>query len=176
MSRDVIEIAGVRWAQDANGRYSKLAAVLMRPGDGSQSHGQWGACCAHKNAGMSKPSRKTSGVVVAEKVVGLVVGQFKQTGVGRVPTKTEAEYARAYLAGKDARYEAITFRLANGHRYTPDWSYWDDGALVCVEVKGSYRLGSYQRARLAFDQARIEFPAVRFVWAEKQKDHNWKKW
>jgi hypothetical protein len=93
------------------------------------------------------------------------------------PTKTEAEYARLYLAGTDARFEALTFRFANGHRYTPDWSYRDNGdsgRLVCVEVKGSYRLGSYQRARLAFDQAAIEWPAVRWIWAERRKDGSWR--
>lgn len=89
------------------------------------------------------------------------------------PTKTEAEFARCYLVGKGARFEVLTFRFANGHRYTPDWVYVEAGRLVCVEVKGSYRLGSYQRARLAFDQAVIEWPGVRWVWAERCKDETW---
>lgn len=91
------------------------------------------------------------------------------------PTKTEAEYARLHLAGKGARFEALVFRFANGHRYTPDWSYIEDGRLVCIEVKGSFRLGSYQRARLAFDQAAVEWPGVRWVWAERRKDGSWRK-
>ena len=90
------------------------------------------------------------------------------------PTKTELDYARIYLAGLNARYEAITLRLDNGHRYTPDWVYWQDGQLCCVEVKGSYRLGSYQRARLAFDQARLDFPDINFTWAERKTDGGWK--
>ena len=91
----------------------------------------------------------------------------------RHQTKTESEYARLYLSGKNPVYEALTFRLANGHRYTPDWVYWHDGRLHCVEVKGGYRLGSYQRARLAFDQAAIEWPTITWIWAEK-RDGEWK--
>jgi len=89
------------------------------------------------------------------------------------PTKTEQDYARTYLAGVGARYEALTFKLANGHRYTPDWTWWGNDRLYAVEVKGSYRLGSYQRARLAFDQARIEFPHITWIWAEKKQDKTW---
>ena len=84
-----------------------------------------------------------------------------------VPNKTEAAYRARHLVGKDARYEALTFRMANGHRYTPDWVVMDGGRPVeCHEVKGSYRLGSYQRARLAFDQARVEYPGIVWVWGE----------
>lgn len=93
----------------------------------------------------------------------------------RHPTKTESEYARLYLAGKTPLYEALTFRLANGHRYTTDWVYVDGaGRLVCVEVKGAYKLGSYQRARMAFDQAAIEWPMIKWVWAEK-RDGGWQQ-
>jgi hypothetical protein len=103
------------------------------------------------------------------------VRQRARKGRGE-PNKTEAEYARLYLAGMGARFEALTFRFANGHRYTPDWCYreaGESGRLVCVEVKGSYRLGSYQRARLAFDQAVVEWPVIRWVWAERRKDGSW---
>jgi len=86
----------------------------------------------------------------------------------RVPNKTELEYQRFYLRGKDARYEALTFRMANGHRYTPDWVVFNDaGKIECHEVKGGYALGSEQRARLAFDQAKVEFPWIVWVWAKK---------
>lgn len=37
----------------------------------------------------------------------------------------------------------------------------------------STRLGSYQRARMAFDQACIDFPWVRWSWTEKQDDGTW---
>ena len=89
------------------------------------------------------------------------------------PTKTEME-ARRMHCPQDARFEAVTFRMSNGHRYTPDWIWWQDGRLHCLEAKGSYKLGSYQRARLAFDQAKVEFTDVRWIWAERRKDGSWK--
>jgi hypothetical protein len=74
------------------------------------------------------------------------------------------------LRGTDARYEAITFRLANGHRYTPDWVVFESGRpSQCHEVKGSYKFGSHQRARLAFDQAATEFPGLNWFWATLTK-------
>lgn len=94
----------------------------------------------------------------------------------RGPTKTETEF-REYLARTGfpgALWEGVTFRMANGHRYTPDFIAWDaEGGLHAWEVKGAYRLGSYQRARLAFDQAAIEFPRVRFHWAERDGAGGW---
>ena len=84
----------------------------------------------------------------------------------RTPNKTEADYQRHYLRGMDARYEGLTFRMANGHRYTPDWVVFIDGRPVaCHECKGGYALHSQQRARLAFDQVRVEFPWLKWIWA-----------
>ena len=84
------------------------------------------------------------------------------------PNKTEADYQRYHLRGQDARYEAISFRMTNGHRYTPDWVVFVDGRPAeCHECKGGYALHSHQRARLAFDQARVEFPGLKWVWATK---------
>jgi hypothetical protein len=89
----------------------------------------------------------------------------------RGPNKTELDYQRRHLRGMDARYEALTFRMANGHRYTPDWVVFVDGKPVaCHECKGGYALHSQQRARLAFDQARVEFPGLCWVWAVKSAD------
>lgn len=88
------------------------------------------------------------------------------------PNATEAEF-RAKFSNLVMIFEPLTFRLQNGHRYTPDWVYWHDSRLHCVEVKGSYRLQSYQRARLAFDQAVIEFPEIRWIWAEKRQNGGW---
>jgi hypothetical protein len=86
----------------------------------------------------------------------------------RKPNKTETDYRKTYLRGKDAQYEALTFRMANGHRYTPDWVvFTDKGKIECHEVKGGYALGSEQRARLAFDQAKVEFPWIIWVWAKR---------
>ncbi|MEI6150416.1 MAG: hypothetical protein WCS01_15050 [bacterium] len=89
-------------------------------------------------------------------------------GQRRVPNKTEADYQRYHLRGMDARFEAVTFRMANGHRYTPDWVVFADGRPVaCHECKGGYALHSQQRARLAFDQVRVEYPGLVWVWAVK---------
>lgn len=108
--------------------------------------------------------------------------EFRQAGLGAVlhtrptsktrapsgPNKTEADYQRTYLRGIDARYEALTFRMANGHRYTPDWVVFEDGKpIACHECKGGYALHSQQRARLAFDQATVEFTGLVWVWAVK---------
>lgn len=93
----------------------------------------------------------------------------------RRPNKTEAEYATKVLRGLDARYEAVSIRLANGHRYTPDWVVFEGGRPAeCHEVKGAHRFGSHQRARLAFDQAAAEWPGVRWVWAERRGDGTWR--
>jgi hypothetical protein len=94
----------------------------------------------------------------------------------RQPNKTEARYAAEMLRGLDARYEAVTFRLSNGHRYTPDWVVFDSAGrlLSCHEVKGSYRFHSHGRARLAFDQAALEFPGITWVWATLTS-HGWER-
>lgn len=84
-------------------------------------------------------------------------------------TKTEAEFNRIFLEGT-GKFEAITLHMANGHAYTPDFITVDSlGSVTAYEVKGGFRLGSYQRARLAYDQARIEFPWITFRWHEKTK-------
>lgn len=93
----------------------------------------------------------------------------------RKMTKTEAEFMSrlAAIYGRECvHFEGITLRMANGHRYTPDFVIRHDAGLTLYEVKGGYRLGSYQRARLAFDQARVEWPCWSFVWAEK-RDGKW---
>ena len=96
-----------------------------------------------------------------------VANQPQKTAKG--PNKTELRYLRDVIKplGEVGRYEALTFRMANGHRYTPDWVYADQttGRLTCVEVKGAYRLYSLQRARLAFDQAKLEWPSITWIWA-----------
>jgi len=93
------------------------------------------------------------------------------------PNKTELCYKQEVLdrvpGVSGITYEPLTFKLGNGHRYSPDWIYQKDGKLHCVEVKGSYKLGSYQRARLAFDQARVEFPWAVWIWAERF-EREWK--
>jgi hypothetical protein len=87
------------------------------------------------------------------------------------PNKTELDYRRTILrSSADVRFEALTFHMANGHRYTPDWvSFSDRGEILsCHECKGAYALHSQQRARLAFDQCAKEFPAFTWTWAVKK--------
>ena len=96
----------------------------------------------------------------------------------RQPNKTEAAYRAEVLDRRGdvaaVHYEGLTLHMANGHRYTPDWVVVTDcGGLECHEVKGGYALHSHQRARLAFDQARIEFPWIAWTWATRTK-HGWK--
>lgn len=98
-----------------------------------------------------------------------------EAGRGRKPTKTELAYRREVLdraaSVRSVTYEGLTFRMANGHRYTPDFVVRREGGQIeCHEVKGGYALGSQQRARLAFDQARVEFSWVVWVWAVRTKD------
>lgn len=91
-----------------------------------------------------------------------------------VMTATEREYARTYLAGKDIRFEGYPLKMANGHTYTGDFAVYSGGIVVEIhEVKGGWAFGSQQRSRLAFDQCRIEFPNIKFVWAKKSKKKGW---
>lgn len=90
----------------------------------------------------------------------------------RGPNKTEARYRAETIDLRTdvaaVHYEGLTFRMANGHRYTPDWVVVTTaGRIECHEVKGGYALQSQQRARLAFDQVRVEFPWLGWVWAVK---------
>jgi len=86
-------------------------------------------------------------------------------------SKTEKEYERIYLSGIPHKFEGITLKMENGHRYTPDFYVCaGNNVLELHEVKGSYQLHSHGRARLAFDQARVEYPAFKFVWATKTKE------
>lgn len=88
----------------------------------------------------------------------------------RQPNKTELRFRDAQMehVRPGLRFEALTLRLANGHKYTPDWVYVTRDLLVqCFEIKDSrYRHASFQRSRLAFDQAATEFPCFRFFWCE----------
>lgn len=86
----------------------------------------------------------------------------------------EAEYERVLMTqfepkmGFEIKFEAISFRLPGGSRYTPDFSVWYKTELhLLVEVKGSYRLGSAGRSHLAFKEAIAAFPHLRFRYAAK---------
>jgi hypothetical protein len=81
------------------------------------------------------------------------------------PNLTEVLFALNMLKNQDAFYEALTFRLPGGSRYTPDWCVWQpDGKLICYEVKGPHRLFSHGRAYTAFRETRARFTKVEFHW------------
>lgn len=93
----------------------------------------------------------------------------------RQPNKTETEYAFRLgleFPGCKVKFEAITLHLENGHAYTADWVVvTPEGISLLVEVKArgknGFRHPSYQRARVMFDQSRVEYPFWSFRWAEK---------
>ena len=91
------------------------------------------------------------------------------------PNKTELAYSYVLemeFVGCLTYFEGLTFRLKNGHRYTPDWVLRiDDDKVMCVEVKArgknNFRQPSYQRARVMFDQCRVEWTNYVWRWAER---------
>ena len=92
----------------------------------------------------------------------------------REPTQTEVAYRDAYLDDVDARFEGLSVRLRTGRRYTADWPVCRNDRIECHEVKGKYKLPSYDRSRMAWEQARLDWPAIRWVWAELQEDGTWR--
>jgi hypothetical protein len=90
------------------------------------------------------------------------------SGKRREQNKTELEYSRRYLDG-NGLYEAVTFHLPGGSRYTPDYLTVDGrGRITLHEVKGSYRLHSHGRARTAFRECAAAFPMFGWVWATRK--------
>lgn len=96
------------------------------------------------------------------------MGNGERRSKGRGPNATEAAFNRDVLGGRGI-FEAMSFRIAGGHRYTPDFIVQTPSGIEAYEVKGSYRFPSEGRARLAFDDARERFPSVRFYWYRKTK-------
>lgn len=111
----------------------------------------------------------------------------KQAAVQQAPrrmTRGEQEYGmilQAEFPKSPVIFEGISLKLRNGHRYTPDFIVFDtflcpecgNGMPLLVEVKirgkDGFRQPSYQRAKLAFDQAKLDFPCFSYRWAEKHK-------
>jgi hypothetical protein len=124
-----------------------------------------------ENAAREKQARFLTGVDALIRG-GRRRAQMRARGAVRHPNGTEGEF-RLYIAEHfrvGALFEALTFRLPGGSRYTPDWvTFGPDKQITCFEVKGSYRLGSHGRALTAFRECRAVFPMVKFRWFEKQK-------
>jgi hypothetical protein len=96
----------------------------------------------------------------------------EQPPIGKKQTKTETEYGARLsfeFPGCKIRFEPIALTLENGHRYRPDWLvHLPCGGILLVEVKnGGFQHASYGRSKMAFNQARIDFPTFRYRWAEK---------
>ena len=89
----------------------------------------------------------------------------------RVPNRTESRFNDERLGGRGI-YEGITFNVPSG-KYTPDWVYYGMSSVICVEVKGSYRLGSQSGASAKFKEAVALHPGITFVWAKLAKDGTW---
>ena len=89
------------------------------------------------------------------------------------PNKTEARFNREVLGGA-GMYEAITFHLAGGSRYTPDFITHDGVQITAWEVKGSYRFHSQGRAWTAFRECRARFPFIKFRWVTLEK-YGWQE-
>lgn len=86
---------------------------------------------------------------------------------------TEADFERTFLQRKPHGYEAITLKLADDCRYTPDfWSLDEDDVLAFDEVKGFWRDDAKVKIRMAANK----FPQFRFrawtyrkgVWARER--------
>ena len=96
----------------------------------------------------------------------------KTKGRGKGPNATEAAFNRDILKGCGV-FEAMSFKIAGGHRYTPDFIVQTTSGIEAYEVKGSYRFPSEGRARLAFDDATERYSTIKFYWYRKTKD-GWK--
>jgi hypothetical protein len=108
-----------------------------------------------------------------------VVPEVKKTAhslnVGQKQTKCEMEYGRMLdmeFPNAKIRPWGITLRMENSHKYTPDFAVFMPDFILLVEVKQrgktGFRQHSYQRAKVAFDQCRVEFPNFKYRWCEKQ--------
>jgi hypothetical protein len=106
---------------------------------------------------ISRSKKKSGGSTVTKK---------KAPAKSKGANKTEEAFNRDVLNGA-GRFEAISFKIAGGHRYTPDFIVVSPDAIEAYEVKGAYKFPSEGRARLAFDDARERYPSIKFYWMRK---------
>lgn len=71
-------------------------------------------------------------------------------------------------------YEPFSMWCAGGLRYTPDFLIVKGEQVIIVEVKGSYRLQSEGRARLAFLSCSERYNKLLFLWAKREREGHWK--
>ena len=121
---------------------------------------------------MSSEDRARYGLTIPGEPSSVPAKTTRKARVGKgaqTPNANEQRWLTLLRAtAEDVRYQALTFHMKNGHDYTPDAVAFDEDGrpFMAWEFKGAYRLGSHQRARLAFDQARVEFPGIRWKWHE----------
>ena len=88
----------------------------------------------------------------------------------------ETRYFQGVLGGSGA-YEPETIRITpdrcEKHSYTPDFGTVVGGLKVYHEVKGEYRLGSQDGARLRWCFAALARPDAVFVWAKELRTRRW---
>jgi len=71
------------------------------------------------------------------------------------------------------RLEPVAFNMPGGSRYTPDFvRYEEGGRMVCIEVKGNFRLPSQSRALTAWKEVRAAYPHIRWEWWKENDKHN----
>jgi len=125
----------------------------------------------------SNPSLRISGVgeVKAVQPIPLQPQIIKQAQKASKMTKCEIECSRMLgyeFPNCDIVPWGITLRLSNSHKYTPDFVVKDkSGIRLLVECKqrgkNGFRQHSYQRAKVMFDLAKVEYPFWMWRWTEK---------
>ena len=153
----------------------EYAALISRRAAAIRDTARQLGCPTPKNAErLADDSIPLSSKPVNLRLVQKPRGQTAAHRQAKQPNKTEAEYGKLLgleFPGALIVFEGCSFRMSNGHRYTPDWVVCKENLLLCVEVKArgknGFRHPSYQRARLAFDQCKFDYPAIQWRWAEK---------
>lgn len=74
------------------------------------------------------------------------------------------EYLKTTGSLEDIYPQGITLRLANGCRYTPDFSVFAEECLVCYETKGPF---FREDAKIKLKVAAHQYPQIRFYLVQK---------
>jgi hypothetical protein len=107
--------------------------------------------------------------------------RYGKRHVPGVMNQTESAYAEILesrkLAGEVIRweFESMTFKLAEGCRYTPDFAVWlADETMEFVDCKGSGPMD--EKSRVKVKCAAEKFPMFLFVIEQKQTKKNGGGW
>lgn len=119
------------------------------------------------------PARYQAQVTGQAKPAPIVKPMLRQSAAPKL-NKTEAawgDYLRAYFPGSIVHAQEITLRIANGCRYTPDFSViHKDAPPTFFEVKGHMR----DDAAVKIKVAAAQFPAWAF-WLVWRKAGQWQQ-